>query len=304
MIYFLVNPDARSGKGTRIWHKTASILNDRQVPHKCVMLTDPGMAADFARACSESKEERTVVIVGGDGTINEFLSGLTDPSRTTLGCIPVGSGNDFARALGISTSPEAALSAILDHPKVRDFNIGRTVSEDACAPFAVSTGIGFDAAVCHESEQSALKSLLNRLGLGKLIYTANALRMLWRMQPFSLSVRAQDGQVLHYRDVWFAAAMNTPYEGGGFRFCPQADPADGQLDLMVASGIPKWKVLLILPTAYLGAHTHFRGISIIRSPRFSLSASSPQCVHTDGEHFGFQKKVSFGLRKETLRVIS
>ena len=98
--------------------------------------------------------------------------------------------------------------------------------------------------------------------------------------------------------------MNTRYEGGGFMFCPKASPVDNYLDLIVVEGLSKWKTLLILPTAFKGKHVKFQGIHIFRCRRAVIQSDREVCVHIDGEHFGFCKKVSFGLLKEKLRVIA
>ena len=113
-----------------------------------------------------------------------------------------------------------------------------------------------------------------------------------------------DQKLLTYQNVYFAAAMNTRYEGGGFMFCPKASPVDNYLDLIVVEGLSKWKTLLILPTAFKGKHVKFQGIHIFRCRRAVIQSDREVCVHIDGEHFGFCKKVSFGLLKEKLRVIA
>ena len=304
MLYFLVNPEASSGKGIRTWHRVEKYLIERKVQYKCVMLSGAADTFDFAASCSGLKEMRTVIIVGGDGTINEFLQGLSDSSHIIFGCIPLGSGNDFARGLKIPHDPVKAVDLILSGKSIRPLNIGITSAAGKTSYFGVSTGIGFDAAVCHSADQSKLKPILNRLHLGKMISGISAVRMLSGGRRFDMEVRTDEGEVLQFKNAYFAAAMNTPYEGGGFRFSPGADPSDGRLDLMVASGLPKWKVLLLLPTAIPGWHLRFKGIRLIRSTGFSISAGSSACVHTDGEHFGFYEKVSFRLRKETIRVIT
>ena len=86
-------------------------------------------------------------------------------------------------------------------------------------------------------------------------------------------------------------------------FCPKASPVDDQLDLIVVEGLPKWKVLLVLPTAFRGKHINFQGVHIFRCRRAVIQTDQDACVHMDGEHFGFCRKVSFGLRKEKLKVI-
>src|SRR5699024_8873846 len=103
--------------------------------------------------------------------------------KTTLGYIPIGSSNDFARGLGIPKKPEEALDAVLHPKKIIHMDIGMLTGAAGERRFLVSGGIGFDAAVCHEVCVSKWKILLNRLGLGKLSYAVVALDRLIKDRP-------------------------------------------------------------------------------------------------------------------------
>ena len=221
MYYFVVNPASRSGKGLKIWEKTEEILKEKKIEYESYILTAPGEAREMAQFLSLNKTPCTVVIVGGDGTINEFLSGLPTFEGITLGYLPTGSGNDFARGMHLPAKPEDALDLILNPEKFRHINIGITSSGDEKKYFAISSGIGFDAAICYESNASALKSILNKIHAGKLIYLINALRMLFALKPCSMRVLLDDSQLLTFQKVYFVTAMNMKYEGGGFMFCPK-----------------------------------------------------------------------------------
>lgn len=303
MYYFIVNPVSRSGKGLQVWDAVEKILEERGIEYESYILGAPGEARELARFLSMNKTPCTITVVGGDGTINEFLSGLTTCEGITFGYIPTGSGNDFARGLRIPTRPEEAIALILEPEKFRNINIGITTSGDEKKYFAVSSGMGFDAAVCYESYSSPLKNILNKIHAGKLIYLINALRLLLSWKPFSIRLLTDDNQLLVFPKVYFAAAMNTKYEGGGFMFCPKASPVDDYLDLIIVDSLSRLKVLALLPTAFWGKHVKYKGINIFRCKRAVIQSDTEACVHIDGEHFGFCKKVSFELMKEKLKVI-
>ena len=305
MYYFIINPKSSSGKGLKIWNKCVSILDSRGVEYQPFFLESPGDATRIAQHIYEALTPCTAVVLGGDGTINEFLTGLPGFEGITFAYIPTGSGNDFARGMALPRSPEDLLNMILDGKKTRDINVGISTSEEKSRSFAVSSGFGFDAAVCHASVSGDLKikKLLNTLHLGKLIYLVNALRMLFSMKFFRMRVITDDHQQLTFDKVCFAAALNTCYEGGGFMFAPQADPSDDALDVIIAEGLPKWKILILLPTAFFGKHVGHKGIHVFRCRYVDIAGDLPQCVHTDGEHFGFFSKVRFALRPERLKMI-
>lgn len=303
MYYFIVNPISSSGKGMRLWEQAQAILDAKNIEYESFILEGPGEAEELARFLSLNRTPCTIVVVGGDGTINEFLGGLASFEGITFGYIPTGSGNDFARGMRLPSRLEDVMEMILEPKKYRNINIGVTSSGKQKKYFAVSSGIGYDAAVCYESYSSRLKKALNKIHMGKLIYLVNALKLMISIKPFSIRLLMDDQQLTTYQKVYFTAAMNTRYEGGGFMFCPKASPVDDQLDLIVVEGLPKWKVLLVLPTAFMGKHINFQGVHIFRCRRAVIQTDQDACVHMDGEHFGFCRKVSFGLRKEKLKVI-
>ena len=118
--------------------------------------------------------------------------------------------------------------------------------------FGISAGMGFDAAVCQEVSVSPVKRVLNRFGLGKLIYLLIALKQLAFMTPCPMLLDMEEGRKFYFHKVYFAAVMNQKYEGGGFRFCPDASPSDGVLDVIVVEGLPK------LEAPCMSSHCFFR----------------------------------------------
>ena len=107
-----------------------------------------------------------------------------------------------------------------------------------------------------------------------------------------------DRKRFSFHGVYFAAAMNLPFEGGGFKFCPHADCRDGKLNIIVVSGLSKLKVLLLLPTAFFGLHTRFHGAHTYtcHSAEFLSAAELP--VHTDGEPVLRQQRMMVRLENE------
>ena len=312
MYCFIVNPNACSGKGRKIWERLAGILRQEQVAYKVFFTKGPGHATRIAdMLCTKYAPQSadagsplcTIVAVGGDGTANEVISGLHDYSAIRFGYIPTGSGNDLARGLSLPTDPEAALAAILHPCAIRRIHSGCVRVNGKDRHFAVSTGIGFDAAVCHETFRSKIKPVLNRIGLGKLTYLGIALKQLLLLRPFSLTLVLDNKEPVTFPAVYFAAVMNLKYEGGGFMFCPDATAEDDLLDICLIEKMPKLKILLLLPTAFSGRHVGYKGVNILRCRRASLHAGCPQPVHTDGEAAAVYSSMDVSLSKEKLPFI-
>lgn len=115
-----------------------------------------------------------------------------------------------------------------------------------------------------------MKKVLNRIGLGKLVYLFVALKQLLFLNPSPMTLVIDDDNVQQFSKVYFTAVMNQKYEGGGFKFCPHASPSDGYLDVIVVDGLSKPKVLCCLPTAFFGKHTLFRGVHIFRCKKIDI----------------------------------
>ena len=304
MIYFIVNPSSSSQQGILVWKKTEAYLKEQKISYKLHMLKGPGDAAKTAEKLSAMTQPCTVVLVGGDGTINEFLSGLTRRSHISFYVIPIGSGNDFVRGMKLPSDPAVCIPLITGRNTLLPVDTGIVTDGTHLAPFGVSSGIGYDAAACYAASTSPLKPALNRIHLGKLVYLVCALKMLLSIRRFDIRIRIDGQEPVHYTQAYFAAAMNVPYEGGGIPFCPEADPADGMLDLIVAEGLNRLEVLTTLVKALKGKHTGCKGIHLFRCRTAEVECDTDQCVHMDGEHFGFSKKITWSLHEEKLQVIT
>lgn len=307
MYYFIINPVSGSGRGFLIWKTVQDELNRLGISYRSYLLSHPDEARKLASGFATKKTPCTIVAIGGDGTINDILNGLTSFSNITFACIPTGSGNDFVRSLNLPNDPIAALHCILNPKEVRKINIGctRVTQKDGEADylFAVSSGIGFDAAVCDSVQRSGLKKILNHFHAGKIIYLFHAVRIVLTMKRGTLQVTLDDGTCQTYPNCYLAAAMNLPYEGGGFYFCPDAQPDDDFFDLIVASQISIPRVFTLLPQALFGKHVGKNGVSILRCRQASLITSQSSCVHTDGNIIGFHEQIHISLKEEKLPVI-
>ncbi|MBQ9065630.1 MAG: diacylglycerol kinase family lipid kinase [Blautia sp.] len=307
MYRFIINPNSRSGEGSKIWNRVKAVLDARSVSYEYAMTEYPGhaceLAADFTREASDGNQI-CLVVLGGDGTIHEAMSGICDPENVIFGFIPAGSGNDFCRSMGLPNDPMDALELILTfgRPKKTDIPVihyGREKSR-----FGISCGIGYDAAVCHEVLTSPLKKAFNRIKLGKLVYLIIALRQMVFTAPCKARLTMDGGREVKLNRMYFAAVMNQPYEGGGFRFCPDARPDDGLLDVIAVDSISKLRMLAILPTAFFGRHTHFRGIHIYKCRSIEIRCSHPFAVHIDGESGGVRRSISVSLEDVKLPIIT
>lgn len=303
MYYFIVNPSSRSGKGLAVWRRLQSILNRRQAVYRAYFTRYPGHGTQLAKMLAPRLPGNRLCVIGGDGTLNEVLSGIIHPEPITLGYIPVGSGNDFARGLGLPTDPVQALSSFLNPRVIRTIDLGILDTPAGSYPFGISSGSGYDAQICSQVSRSSLKKVLNRLRLGNLIYAIVALKLLFTYRPSAVEISTDGQPAKHFDRVYFTAIMNLPYEGGGFRFCPAARPDDGLLDCIVVHHLHPLKILLLFPSAYLGLHTRFSGVTILRGRKIRVRSRLPVPLHRDGEYGGISRTTQYRIRRHAVNMI-
>ncbi len=306
MLTFIINPHSKSYSGIRIWKRLRRYMDRHAITYEHYMTRGHGHAESLARQLTTGDQHRILFILGGDGTVNEVLNGIQRFDLTTLAYIPTGSSNDFARSHNMSTVPLKRLKHLLKEPRSIYLDYGVLHHDSGNRRFMVSGGMGYDAAVCKEANQSSLKTLLNRLRLGKLIYVIIAIKQIFKASRYhgSLSIHSIPSTLLEKDDALvFASVHNHPYEGGGLKFCPDAMPTDGLLDCCIAKNASITTLLKALPKAYSGRHTDYSEITLTRSDSFDFHFDTPCPIHTDGEYLGDSNFVAFSVEKEGLHVL-
>ena len=287
----IANPAAQSGYGEVIAGRLQRFL--RMYFHDLgtfdlVRTERPRHAVDLAAA---ARGFDTVLALGGDGVIHEVANGLMQqPSATrpALGLLPVGSGNDYARTLGIDDWRGEHFDRLLLCERVR-MDVGRVHgfagTGDAAGEFTeyfVETcSFGLDAAIAHGTVE-----LRRRTGLrGALLYGASGLDQFGlRFRHFPAQVKLDGRDLGRMRALLFAMQIGPTY-GSGFRVCPEANPRDGLLDICYAHGaIPRAVALPAFLSAKDGHHTRLPFIHMERARRVELAFERPDTpIQTDGE---------------------
>ena len=316
MYYFVVNPAAKTGHGMDVWNELHPILDDRGIPYQLFCSKAKGDVTNLVRTitttCAPDAEDGMLrlVIVGGDGTLNEAFQGIADYEKVLLGYIPAGSANDFAANTGVAKKPVEALDQILSCQEPARFDVGYMTYDDAAENaqerhyFSSSCGIGYDAAVSRDAAvPSPAKDFLNRLGLGSLVFLVMAVKTLFRLKRGDCTMTLDDERTVSLPNFLFVCSMIYRYEGGGFLFSPDAVPNDGKLDICVFGNIPKWKVLLAFPAAYQGTHYRFANVEPFRAGKVHIRTSMPFWVQLDGEVATQSADISIYCDQKRLRLL-
>ncbi len=282
----IVNPTAGRGNGIRFLPYLRTLLQGLR--YELVQTEAPRHATALAVSAAEEGYD-AVVAVGGDGTTFEVINGLAG-RETALAVIPIGSGNDFIKPLGIPIDLPTAVER-LRRGKVRRIDLGRIGQ----TYFGNMLGIGFDAQVAVETYR------LPRLH-GFALYLMALWKTVWRYRSPHLHLEC-DGQAFEGRFL-LVAAGNGRCQGANFWLTPEAEMDDGYLDLCLISDMPLPLFFYHLPKVFRGKHTRLREVKMLRARRVRLRSAEPVAVHADGEILAeAATEVEVEIRPAALRVV-
>ena len=287
MYYFIVNPSSRGKKGIKLWQIIENYLIVHNIEYSYYFTNPKVSVAEIINKIYKTNEQnKKIIILGGDGTINDVVNGLTDEQldNVSIGYIPTGSSNDFARSLKIPSDPLTNLKQILSSENHLCLDIGSLIFNDNNEiKYVVSSGVGYDGFICKLANDSKTKSILNYIGLGKFVYLIKAVSALFKT-PFNNGTVTIDGkEVETFEKLFFIISMIHLYEGGGINFAPGADPADGLLSVCIAHGMSRPKLLIMLLNVLTGTHIKFKGVELFKCSSIKVQLDKPWILHTDGE---------------------
>lgn len=307
MYYFIVNTHAKTGNSIQTWNAIKTLLDTRGIVYKVYETLYAGYASQVAAELTEGATEHIrIVIVGGDGTINEVINGISDFSKVSVGVIPAGTGNDFARNVGIKGNVESILDDIVaQKPEtILDLGIVHWESMKRNRIFAISSGVGFDALVTKKNSKSGIKSFCNKLGLGKLSYLILTIQSLFTLQTFPAEMEVDEVKKSTFNKVIFSCAMNLRAEGGGIPMAPKASAEDGLLSFCIAAEIPGWILPIYLVHLVLGKHEKLKHFHIHNCNDVHIKTSTPVTLHCDGEYLGETTEIWYKSFPHTLSLLN
>ena len=296
-----------SGSGSQCWGEIRSVLRRRNVKYKAFRTKRKGHATVLAKKISRLDEKViNLVVVGGDGTINEVINGIQDFRKVRVGIVPTGSGNDCVRGLNISGTPGDVLEGILDNDDYMNIDLGRVKSNSMRKPryYVISSGVGLDAIVCKKAIGSKQKSFLNRFGLGKLVYLLLTVETLLSMRTVRGTASFDGEKSKEFDRLIFAAAMNMRAEGGGVPMAPTALPDDGRLSMCLAHNISRLMCFIKLPVLCVGRQDMLKGFILRDFGSCVIHLERPVTLHADGEYLGEATDIYFEIQKNKLKLLN
>ena len=290
-VYFIVNPQAKNGKCKKLWKQLEKKLENTGIDYKVIYTEYARHATKIARDIyeQEGNEQKLIVAVGGDGTIQEIVSGFSMPipNNLLISYIPCGSANDFSLGFGVAKNPFKAMDHLIKNIQEEGIfiDLGSVRGNNIFYNFINNMGIGYDAQICKSVNESKIKLLLNKIGLGKFVYVYFLIKHLLTYKTTTFEIKIDD-QTYVYEEGWFCSISNQPYYGGGMRISPLAKVNDGLLNIIMVNKISRWKILALFVTVFWGGHTKFKEIHLYEGKNISVKTNHNLPVHVDGEVVG------------------
>lgn len=298
----IVNPNAGSGKGKRDWSTISALLTNYGIsfkhtftkcPKHAIQLTQDGILQGF----------RNLIVVGGDGTLNEVVNGvfsqdICTPGEIVLAMIAVGTGNDWGKMFHIPHLYEESIK-IIKNRKVRPQDVGIVEYINGSDPekrhFLNIAGMGFDALVVQRTnrQKEVGKS-------GKAIYLINLLRSLLIYKTTQIDLTIDDQQIS--REIFTVSIGIGRYSGGGMLQTPHAIPDDGLFDITIIKKIGKGDIILSLKKLYDGSILKHRKIEGYKASEIRIAANPQLYVEADGETLGHSPS-SFRILPKSIGIV-
>jgi YegS/Rv2252/BmrU family lipid kinase len=269
-IALVVNPSAGGGRALRALPAVEARLRALGLEVETTATRD----LDHARALAvtAARDGRLVVTLGGDGLLGSVAGAVRDVPNATIGVLPGGRGNDFARVAGIPRDAEAACDVVA-RGVPRPIDLGLAGDR----PFIGIASVGFDSEANRLANEAPAR-------LGQLVYLYGALRALAQWQPAGFTVEIDAER--HPFSGWSVAAANSKAFGGGMLLAPDASLEDGRFDVVLIARSSKLRYARGLVRVFKGEHLRDPSIRILRGAEVHVAADRPFTVYADGDPVG------------------
>lgn len=301
--FVIVNPVAGSGRGLIDFPQISKLLRNDDIRHDAVFTEHKHHATELT-VTAANQGYRRIIVIGGDGTLNEVVNGLfiqktVEPREILLAVIAVGTGNDWVRTFGIPQHYSEAIRAIREG---RSFlqDVGTVTYTEShytqTRYMANVAGLGFDAYVISTFNHLKMKGYK-----GGWMYLYSILKSYFRYKSSGARIWVDDEVV--FNDLMFSLAIGIcKYNGGGVQQLPNALADDGLLDLTIIRPVHWWHIVFRLKKLFNGdiyqighvIHAQGRKVKIEAAPLIQLEA--------DGELMG-GTPVEVNIRQRAIRVV-
>lgn len=301
----IFNPVSGGKKATKDRLKIVAAIEVHKIQYKLIDTEKPGDAIQLSKEAIEAGY-RKIMGIGGDGTVNEIVNGIysqtvVKPTDVVLAFIPVGTGNDWVKTIGIPTDYTAAVKTIkTGNYFFQDVGIVTYQSAEGTQKryFVNIAGMGYDAFVTQVTNNNKRKGK----NIGKFAYLISLLKCLMKYSPTRVKISLDNHEIIE--DLMFSLNVGIgKYNGNGMMQVPHAIPDDGILDITLIRNLSKWDVIKNTPKLYDGSFVTHPKITLHTAQCVKIESEPPLLLETDGESLG-TSPFEYRLIHRGLKLIS
>lgn len=306
MYQFIVNPSAGAGRGYRIWKMMERQLENDSQEYRVFFTERQGDAAEIARVLTADKTEaKILVVVGGEGTYNEVLNGVSFHGLVTLGYVPAGVRNALAKGAQSRIKLKRQIKRVL-HPKYyKMMNYGVLTSggdEIFNRRFGGRCGIGLDAAICHNLLCCSRKHQMDKLKLNRVLNSVVGLKQLFWAKPVKGYILFDGVKRVEFSHIYFITFLVCDDKKNKKGTSGQ-ESEGGKMRVYVANSSKKSRMLPILMDVVMGVRKKERCVRMYECSEASVHLSRPLAVHVDGESCMCQQDMEIRCIPKRVRMI-
>lgn len=306
MYQFIVNPSAGAGRGYRIWKRLEKQLENDSQEYRVFFTERQGDAAEIARVLTADKDEaKILVVVGGEGTYNEVLNGISFKGMLTLGFVPAGFRNGVSKGFQSYIRVKGQIKRVL-HPKYyRMMNYGVLTSggdEIFNRRFGGRCGVGLDAAICHNLLCSSVRTQMGRVRMDRILHLGLGLKQLMLAKPVKGYIVFDNVKKVEFNHIYFIT-FHVCEEEKKKKSSEHVENEEGKMKVYVANSSKKINMVPILLDVIMGIRKKERGIRVFECNEASVHLSRPLAVHVDGESCRCQQDLEIRCIPKRIRMI-
>ena len=287
MYNIICNPVAGKGKTLRLLKTLENFLQSKNLDYTIYKSDNIGHATELCNTLT--KEGCNLVCMGGDGTLHEILNGIDNIDEVTLGILPCGTGNDFAKSLGLPVDDVVAAFEIIlkgvakpvDFIKMNDRRVMNV------------TGMGIDVDVLERTRKAKIIK-------GKAQYYLSLFRSLLTFKWNKYSVKIDGGQE-EFHSAMITAVCNGKYFGGGMMISPKSKVNDGKLDVVIINKMPRYKIPLALIGFFTGKLLQNKYVNHYVCEEAEFITDAKPVINADGE-LVYGQNFKCSIQKNLLKI--
>ena len=296
MIALIVNPRAGRGNAFLKLPHVEKIVKKFGISYEVFITSGPGDATKLGERIKDSGKFEKILILGGDGTINEVIQALVG-SEIPILPLPLGTGNDFVKFFYPRQRYDTVLERHLLSDRTDKIDVGLLESENLKKYFINGMGIGFDSEVLNNMKKIKLLK-------GDFLYTSAVLLTFLQFKGTNLEVSLDNGKISFAGKFLLFNVGNGQYLGGGFRLFPEASLKDGKLDISIIGPLRPMRFFTNFYKAFKGKHITLPEVSYIKSEIINVKSDTPFSLQLDGELAQNLTSIKVSVRPAALKVVA